>query len=116
MAKQLALVLPSTHGGPRKGAGRRPRGTRPLHSHTTRPFHDPSNPVHVTLKVHRDLPSLRRRSLYNPLLREIYRTTGADLSIVHFSVQTNHVHLIVESPDREALGRGMQSFNSRVAK
>src|SRR5205085_9781846 len=35
---------------------------------------------------------------------------------VHFSVQGNHLHLIVEADDRPALSRGVQGLAIRVAK
>jgi REP-associated tyrosine transposase len=36
--------------------------------------------------------------------------------LVHFSVQGNHVHLIVEAPDAEALGRAMKGLEVRMAR
>ena len=36
--------------------------------------------------------------------------------MVHFSVQRDHLHLLVEADDRRALGRGMQGLAIRVAK
>ncbi len=36
--------------------------------------------------------------------------------ILHFSIQTNHVHLIVEARDKVALARGMQWLNARIAR
>ena len=36
--------------------------------------------------------------------------------MVHYSIQGNHLHLIVEADDRKALGRGMMSIASRVAR
>src|SRR5262249_44201177 len=38
------------------------------------------------------------------------------LEIVHFSVQGNHIHLIVEAADSEALARGMQGLCIRIAR
>src|SRR5690606_11869361 len=38
------------------------------------------------------------------------------MSICHFSVQGNHVHLLVEAKDRRALGRGVKGLGVRVAK
>jgi hypothetical protein len=34
---------------------------------------------------------------------------------VHFSVQSNHLHLVVEAQDEDALSRGMQSLSHRFA-
>jgi len=36
--------------------------------------------------------------------------------IVHFSIQGNHLHLIVEADDSEALARGIQGFVIRLAR
>jgi putative transposase len=36
--------------------------------------------------------------------------------VLHFSIQTNHVHLIVEAHDAVALARGMQWLNARIAR
>lgn len=38
------------------------------------------------------------------------------MRIVHFSVQGNHIHLLIEAPDNEALARGMQGLTIRIAK
>jgi hypothetical protein len=36
--------------------------------------------------------------------------------LVHFSVQSNHLHLVAEVEDRRALSRGVQGLAIRVAK
>jgi hypothetical protein len=36
--------------------------------------------------------------------------------LVHFSVQGNHLHLVVEAQDERALARGMQGLAVRIAK
>jgi ribonuclease HIII len=36
--------------------------------------------------------------------------------VVHWSVQSNHVHMIVEADDQEALTRGMRRITIRLAK
>ena len=38
-----------------------------------------------------------------------------DFRLVHYSLQDDHAHLIVEASDREALGRGMKSLASLFA-
>ena len=35
---------------------------------------------------------------------------------MHYSLQGNHAHLIVEAEDRVSLGRGMMAIGSRVAR
>ena len=36
--------------------------------------------------------------------------------VVHFSVQSNHLHLIVEASDKNKLSRGMQGLTIRMAR
>ena len=102
-------------GGPRPGAGR-PPGPRPRVHHVRRPEFSPRHPAHVTLRVRRGFPSLRRRSF----LRQLRPSLGqlrerADFRLVHYSVQRDHLHLIVEADSRGALGRGMRAAGQRVA-
>jgi REP element-mobilizing transposase RayT len=39
-----------------------------------------------------------------------------DFRLVHYSLQSNHVHLVVEAVDRSALARGMIAVGSRLAR
>jgi REP-associated tyrosine transposase len=73
--------------------------------------------VHVTLRVRDDAPRLRRVRAW-AVLRAAFRR-GADRSgfrLVHFSVQTNHLHLICEADEAKALSRGMQGLAIRIAR
>jgi hypothetical protein len=71
----------------------------------------------VTIKVRADVPSLRTVRL----VREIERTFAVacereDFRLVHYSLQGNHAHLIVEADNERALGRGMKALGARVAR
>ncbi|MEE8556755.1 MAG: transposase [Myxococcota bacterium] len=75
------------------------------------------HPCHVTLKVRRGVPSLRSVRL----VREMERTfSGACdrgwFRVTHYSIQRDHVHLVVEAKSAEALGRGMKSIGARFAR
>lgn len=72
--------------------------------------------MHVTLRVVHGLPSLRSRRLFPVLQRGVAAASGTVFRIVHFSVQANHVHLLVEAEDSRALARGMQGLGIRLAK
>ena len=65
----------------------------------------------------RTVPNLRRqrgfRAVEHALKAEARR---GELRVVHYSVQGNHVHLVVEADDRVALARRMQGFSIRLAK
>jgi REP element-mobilizing transposase RayT len=71
----------------------------------------------VTARLRAGLPSLRRDAPRRVLERAFAR--GAQhlgLRVIHYSIQTNHLHLIVEADDRRALSRGMQGLLVRVAR
>ena len=113
--KQLALPEPRTWGGRRKGAGRKP-GPHPGVPHRARPPHAASHPVHVTLRRVRDgAPSLRLTRTFPSIEDSIRRASCASFRVVHFSVQRDHVHLVVEAHDQAALTRGMRGLAIRAA-
>jgi REP element-mobilizing transposase RayT len=107
----------SRRGGARPGAGRKPKGATAMVSHAARPELAPRFPVLVTWKLVRGLPSLRRPRARDVLWRAFEAAKdrhGARL--VHFSIQSNHVHAIVEARDARALSRGMQGLSVRIAR
>jgi len=104
-------------GGPRRGAGRKPKGETALVSHGRRAVLANRYPVHVTTRLQGGLPRLRRKAEYR-VLREAFAKGCARFGfrLVHYSVQNNHLHLLVEAKDRRALSRGMQGLLIRIAK
>jgi REP element-mobilizing transposase RayT len=71
--------------------------------------------VHVTYRV-RNVMSLRDRRLTRALMSAIARSHKRWFRIVHYSIQTNHLHLIVEADSKRCLSRGMQGFAIRGAR
>jgi len=73
--------------------------------------------VHVTVKLRAGLSSLRQKGEHETLLgcfeqgRERF-----GFRLVEYSVQKDHLQLLVEAKGREALSRGMQGLLIRVAK
>jgi REP element-mobilizing transposase RayT len=107
----------STWGGRRPGAGRKPKNARAGVAHLTRPALAPRFPVHVTWRMDREVWNLRSRRCFSVMQRAMY--AGAlrfGFRLVHYAVMGNHVHLIVEAPDRRALGRAMKGLGVRVAR
>ena len=86
-----------TWGGRRPGAGRKPAGPTAGVPHRRRPLHHGGQPVHVTLRAVRGLPSLRRARLFPALRRGLGAASAATFRVVHYSVQANHVHFLVEA-------------------
>lgn len=104
-------------GGARPGAGRRPSGEKAGVSHAERVALAARFPVHVTMRLMEGLPNLRRKAEYG-VLKSCFEAAceRRGLRVVHYSVQANHLHLIVEAKDRETLSRGLQGLSIRVAK
>ena len=72
-------------------------------------------PVHVTWRI--EAWNLRTRRCFGPMQRAMY--AGAvkfGFRLVHCAVMGNHVHLIVEAPDRRALARAMKGLGVRIAR
>ena len=104
-------------GGKRKGAGRKPKFERAGVAHRRREKVTRHLPVHVTMKLRKGLPSLRRRRESRALFGVFGKVCeGAGFRVTHFSIQGNHLHLIVEADDAVALSRGMQGLAIRIAK
>jgi putative transposase len=107
-----------THGGARAGAGRkRTRPGKPRVSHRSRPITHARFPVHVTMRMRRDVPRLRNFELSAVLRRAfVYGCKKDVFRICQFSIQRNHIHLMCEAADNAALARGIQGWAVRVAR
>jgi hypothetical protein len=71
----------------------------------------------VTIRVRKDVPSLRIGRLVGALERGFRRgAERGDFRVVHYSVQHDHVHLLVEAEGARALARGMKSVTARLAR
>jgi len=114
--RQLSLPAPPTWGGRRDGAGRKPAAGRRRLPHRCRPPHDRHCPVHVTLRACPHLPSLRQDRLFAAVRAAFSRASTNEFRLVQFSVQRDHVHLILEGDGVTALRRGIQGLTIRVAK
>ena len=104
-------------GGARAGAGR-PRSPANPVPHRTRPALASRYPVHVTLRVADDLPSLRTPALRR-LLEDCFRDARDAVDgfrLAHYAIQRHHLHLLVEATDAPRLARGMQGLGARLAR
>jgi hypothetical protein len=115
-ARQLELPM-STWGGKRDGAGRKRSRPRPTVPHDARGNVREYQPVLVTMRLRDGVPSLRSRAAWECIVATFVRLRGRDgFQLVHYSVQKNHLHLIVECRDRDALAGAMTVYATRLAK
>ncbi len=114
---ELVLRLPPRWGGRRPGAGRK-SGPRPRIRHRSRtPEVGSRFPCHVSLKLRPGIPSLRTAKLVRELERSFAKCCNrGDFRLVHYSLQHNHLHLVVEADHAAALGRGMKAIGARLAR
>jgi REP element-mobilizing transposase RayT len=125
---QTSLDLPADKpgwGGRRRGAGRK-RDPKSGVMHRARSRFDRPRVAHVTLRLRDDVPSLRRGIAFavtwkalldssrGPCLETDRRRNG--FRLVHFSIQSNHVHLVVEAAHSRRLSRGMHALKVRMAR
>jgi len=114
--KQLELKLP-LRGGKRDGAGRKPKGDKAGVSHARRPEFKSRHPVHVTMRLLPGVGFLRgysRRRAIEDALRAVKLRFG--MRVVHYSIQGNHLHLVVECDEPSALSRAVQGLAIRLAR
>jgi REP element-mobilizing transposase RayT len=77
----------------------------------------PRFPLHVTLRLHRGLPSLRRRPEYAALRAAFAKRCEREaFRLVHYSVQNDHVHMLVEGSDRPSVSVALQGLLISIAK
>jgi REP element-mobilizing transposase RayT len=114
MAKQLEFKKVKGWGGKRRGAGR--KNKTGLVNHAKREHVDLKKPLHITIALKKDTVNLRTRETLEAFRKAVGEARVFGLYVIHFSLQSNHLHMIVEAKNSEALGRGMKSFGARLGK
>lgn len=85
--------------------------------HVRRETFSSSSPVHVTVRVCNGVPRLQSR-VGMRVIRAVF-TIARDrlgMRITQYSIQANHIHLIVEATGRHALSRAMKGLCVRIAR
>ena len=83
--------------------------------HGTRPKVDPRFPVQVTIRGTRGLPSFRSPRVFGALTRTIARASVDGFRVIHFSIQQDHGHFIVEGDEARRARGGMHGLAIRLA-
>ena len=107
---------PAGRGGARRGAGRR-RIRRSRVPHRTREAIPRGCPVLVTLRVLDDVPPLRRAGFVRAFRESLRKASSRPgFRVVHYSIQNDHAHFLVEADDKLSLANGMKSLGARFAR
>lgn len=84
--------------------------------HRTRPTVDRNHPIHVTLRMRGDVPSLRTRRVTRTIVMVFRAARGRfGLRVTQFAVLDDHVHLLVEAEGERGLTQGMRGLGTRLA-
>ena len=102
------------HGGRRKGAGRK-KSDKSLVNHVRRPKLNGREPINITQRLVDGLPSIRTPQMMYAFARAVELAKRFGLYVVHYDIQPNHIHLVVEAADKETLTRGMRSLATTLA-
>ena len=111
---QEMLQFAESWGGRREGSGRARRKTGTAHCARGRlSRHDP---VLVTWKRVKGLGSFRQSAEAHIIVEAIKASRRVDFRIVHFSIQSDHLHFLIEADGRQALARGMRGLGCRLGR
>lgn len=112
-SSQLKFKI-KTWGGKRKGAGRPNRsGER---GHVARTKVTPTTPLHVTWRLKAGLGTLRQHQIRKEFERSVIHAAEFGVRFLHFSIQGNHIHAVIETRDNPTLTLGLKSFGARFGK
>ncbi|MFT5286408.1 MAG: putative transposase [Planctomycetota bacterium] len=85
--------------------------------HAVRPSVSGAHGVHVTVKLRKGIPNLRQRHVIEAL--ELCFSKAKDrfeFELTAYTVMSNHFHFLVYVRTNEALRRGIQGLNIRIAR
>lgn len=102
----------SNWGGLRENSGRKRIRSRGV-AHAPREKVTARTPLHVNFRYR---THVRNKETLKLLKRSIQNARSHGLRILHYSFQSNHVHLIVEADSNKLLSKGMRSLTITFAK
>lgn len=99
-------------GGRRPGSGRKRKHSRGV-AHRLREEVGRRTPLHVNFRFR---TTIRNKTALKILKRAIVNGRSFGLRVIQFSMQRNHIHLIVEADSNAVLTRGMRSLTITFAR
>lgn len=96
-------------------AGRPPK-TDPGIRHTRRPLLKKPSSLHLTIKIEKQKSHLKNKTILAILKRAILNARKQQLRVIHFTLEHDHVHLLIEAENNRVLGKGMQAFGVTLSK
>ncbi|MGZ3787001.1 MAG: transposase [Bacteriovorax sp.] len=84
--------------------------------HTSRPFLKKPSSLHLTVKIKKNKAEMKNKSVFSLLKRAILNARRQGLKVIHYSLEYDHVHLLIEAENNHILGKGMQAFGGTFSK
>jgi REP element-mobilizing transposase RayT len=84
--------------------------------HTERPIFTSPSSLHLTVKILRAKANLKNKMILSILKRSIMNARKMGLRVIHYSLEYDHVHLLIEAENNFILGKGMQAFGVTFSK
>ena len=109
--QSLNLFL-GKHGGRRPSSGRNRIHSKGV-SHRPRELITSRTPVHINFKVSTYIQS---KAALEILTYAINKAQTHNLNIIYYALQSNHIHLIAEATNNQALTKGMRSLTISFVK
>jgi hypothetical protein len=72
--------------------------------------------LHLTIKVRENKADIQNKRILKALHHAIKRARLQRLRVIHYTLEYNHAHLVVEAGDNKVLHKGMQAFGISIAK
>lgn len=72
--------------------------------------------MHLTWRLKKNVTKIRRMDALEAFKKAAERAQKFGLRILHFSILSNHIHMIAEANSNETLATGMRSFGSSFGK
>lgn len=105
---QLTLLNP-------KGAGRKPIHDKGIR-HIEREDLKKNTALHLTIKIVKEKAAIKNKSVLKALHHAIKKARHKGLQVIHYTLEYDHIHLLVEASDKHTLGKGMQSLGISFSK
>jgi hypothetical protein len=87
--------------------------------HVRRPIHDGRDPVRITMRVQKGLPSLRQQRVQRLIVSVIAEQRGRkykdEFRVIHFTIQRTGVELVIEAESQRALDKGYAAIRAGVS-
>lgn len=98
-----------------KGAGRPAKNDRGIR-HIARDEFNRLTVLHLTIKIDKSKAGLKNKQTLKVMWNAIKKARMIGLKIIHYTLEYDHVHLLVEADSKAELGSGMQSFGITFSK